>query len=273
MKTKTSGIALLLGAGIALASLSVQAATAWTWVLNSSPTGTGLPGSANVTGYVGDGNGASLTAVSKTSDYTDAANTMSWWGWGYGICNGSEFAKDGCQAPQHAIDNEGNQESILLSFGKKVTLTSLDIGWSQTDSDVSIIAYTGSGTPTPSSYSGMAATGSGWTIVGNYASDPGDNTTGTSKAINASSVSSSYWLIAAYNSVFNAAGAATGACTAYSSADSSCYQGNDHFKVYAVGGQTSGHDNKVPEPSALLLFGTALVGALGLRRRNKGMAG
>ena len=48
-----------------------------------------------------------------------------------------------------------------------------------------------------------------------------------------------------------------------------CSDGNDYVKLYAIAGTTGG-GGKVPEPSALLLFGTGLMGLVGLRRRTKG---
>ena len=84
-------------------------------------------------------------------------------------------------SPQHAVDNDGGFEFALFSFtdiatGVNVaaTLNSLAIGWNNNgDADVSVLAYTGSGTPTISgknlSSNSTGLLGSGWSLVANLA--------------------------------------------------------------------------------------------------------
>ena len=162
------------------------------------------------------------------------------------------------------MDNNGYKESILLTFGNKVTLSSVDINWSGSqngyDGDISVLAFTGSGNPMSTSYNSIATAlgnaNSGWKLIGNYA-NTSQNVT-PSVSLN-TSVSASYWLVAAYNSIF----ATNNACkNATTGAAATCNDSDDYIKLYAVAGTTGG-GGKVPEPSALLLFGTGLMGLVG----------
>lgn len=238
MKSRLSHMVVM--ACLALSGMGVHAASEWTWVLNGSPTGADLPVSATVGGFFAPDNS---TALVTKSPY--------WYSGGYGICSPTPTDPN-CTSPNHAIDNNSGYESVLLSFGSNVTLTSLNIGWRDTDSDMSVLAYTGGGTPTLSgaTYSGLL--GSGWSLVGQYSNVP-TSTSVSSPSLNlGSSFSSSYWLVAAYNSTFQ---------------DKGWTLGNDYVKLYAVAGNTNNPPGKVSEPAALLLMGTALFGIVGLQRR------
>jgi hypothetical protein len=232
---------MLVATGLAMVSLGAQAAAEWTWTLNSAPAGTDLPGSASVMGYSAPNNSTNLVATSGAG-----LPDMTWYTGGYGICSPTP-GDPTCSSPNHAMDNSVAYESILLGFGKQVTLTSMSIGWYSTDSDMSVLAYTGSGTPTltSSSYGNLLA--NGWSLVGQY-SDV------VSTAQLNTSASSSYWLIAAYNSTFQNKGWS---------------EGNDYVKLLSVAGNTNNPPGRVAEPAALLLMGTALFGVAGLRRRRQ----
>ncbi len=152
----------------------------------------------------------------------------------------------------------------------------MQLGYESGDSDLTVLAYTGAGSPTlvgnNSTYNGLIA--AGWSFIGNY-SDAYDTTTNVSGfgsqsntvAINAGGVSSSYWLIGAYNSAWG---------TTNSGTVGSLSTGNDYVKLLAAYGCVSGPGanqcgggggQQVPEPSTVLLMGAALLGFSQLRRR------
>ena len=123
--------------------------------------------------------------------------------------------------PEHAIDNDQRNDSILFSFtGDKVNLSATSFGWvsgttGYGDSDYSVYAYTGT---TPMNLSGVTYTdaamaAAGWALVGHY---QGGSSTGT-KTIS-STIYSSYWLIGALNSTSDGK--------------------KDAFKLYSVTGGT-----------------------------------
>jgi hypothetical protein len=226
---------------------------------------------------------ASNTGGVVTGTWT--ANGLSYFaGNGQGMYSGGDSG-----SPYHALDNNANTEAVLLSFSSTTMLTSIGLGYTSNTPgaanvelgcrntsgvvvgtttngtcasgttagatvDVSLFRWTGAAAPAPTVAGKAGALGGSWELVGNYG-DMVTDTTNPYNLVNSAGKTSSWWLISAYNSGFTqSAGRET-----RGTLDNS----NDYFKLYAVAGTTV----KVPEPATLALTSVALLGVVGLRRR------
>lgn len=204
---------------------------------------------------------ANTTAAGATGVNDDklASQTVKMWN-GLGVDNSIEPST----SPQHSTDNNGQTDMILFSFASDIALTGLSIGWSNTDSDMTVLAYTGGGVApslTGKTYGELTAAGGGWTLINHLSNVSNVSSNSTSIAGSAafnggtSKIFSSYWLVGAYNPlVGNSPGWTTE---------------NDYVKISGLTGEkrpTNG-GGQVPEPATLFLMGAGLLGMTYMRRR------
>lgn len=252
----------LSAGGLVFFSVSTHAESTWTFAGTSNGTTAGnvtcTSGCSQTDATLYTAAFSSSTPIGSNSTFTNTTTLLTAWQGGLGVNDGA--------SPEHAIDNALRLEMVLLRFDKAVSLTSLNIGWTQSDSDITVLAFNGT-MPTDATAATAAADSvtsktigtlatpmadatKGWKLVGSYSNAGTGN-----ENINTGGFTSSWWIVSAYNSTI---GGGQGWGT------------SDYFKLYSVTGSKA--TNGVSEPGSLALAAMALFGVAAMRRRARSRA-
>ncbi len=201
-------------------------------------------------------------AISSTNNSYGSAFVTNQAGDGFGVGAQSEGGT-ATGGTNKALDNDPTSlvpNIIVLKFNSAVILDKILLGWSMNDADLTVMAYTGAGTPS-SFLAGKTASNlttggasAGWSLVQNVGDASPDTAyaasgTNINYSVNGGGVASAYWLISAYNSSFG--GGALDTLVDYAS-------------LLSV---TTRDVAKVAEPGSVALAGMALLALWTTRRR------
>lgn len=237
------------------------------WDFDSSSAGTGWGGYSSSVGYQFTSSDSTNTVnISGYAEFNnglrDASACLRHWD-GIGLDRESSGCPNNVDSnnDNHRIDNGGPDEFVVLKFNTGAfELQSVQFASRGSDSDFTVLRYTGAGVPAPlvgNSVSSLTAAAAGWEVIGHY----GNNSNTKDISSQTAGKSSSYWAIGAYMSSVSNPG------STYTSG--SLGSGNDSFKLAGVSGKThtgsSSSGGQVPIPTTALLIALALP----LLRRRK----
>ena len=204
-----------------------------TWNCSEQPSGTTTTLQVSNFGNTGTGGAFAAGAVNY-----QGANL------GIGAWNAVEFTTL-AGSPDHAVDNSTNIDMMLLGFTSSQILKNVTFGWTGGDADFQVLRWTGGALTATAGRTAAQLLTDGWALVSNV--DGG--ATGT-YGVNTGNLSSSYWLVTAFNSAFGGTAGSVGV---------------DAFKLLGVG--TGLPTTSVASPGTLALAGLALAGMFTVRRR------
>lgn len=215
---------------------------------------------ANATSFNFSVDGINMTISGWSDTYNNLNNqdteidaaALDRFGSGWGVDNNDECNGGGGCSPAHSMDNIGSggwvdYDMILVSFSEAVTLTGADFSWlyRSSESEISVAALSGA----------LASNldGNTWQSVVNGAMwSDSSHVSNYYAGINAGQTASQYWLVGAYNSIFN---------TNFSGGTNN----NDGLKISSIDFSIS---TDVPEPQTALILSLGLFGLM-LRRRKQ----
>jgi hypothetical protein len=268
MMTRTLSLTAIAFAGLALSSGAMAQVKTWNFGDTTNPgscTGSYSAGSntnygnaINCTqqpsGTVVDLVARAYSSDGSSSTFRTAGVNQQGTGSGFGVYNQTEGTSAG--SPNHAMDNSTpGIDMLLLQFSAAEILKRVTIGWSGSDGDFQVLRWTGATNATATTVGNSivgkqasALLGSGgWELVTTVDGAGGIDNPDVHYGVNSNNLSSSFWLITAYNSAFGGTSLSTG---------------NDAIKVLGVSTGMA-----VSAPGTLALAGLGLLGMGALRRR------
>jgi hypothetical protein len=248
-KVRVAGSALLL-LGLCLGPApALRATTVFSGAGGKGTIGNSL--SFNGSDFLITASAWSLSNLDTSTTFAQAA--LGQWSAGLAVCDSGEFAS--CSSPNHAVDNSGYKDFVLLQTNKALSSIQLVLSpfgqGRDTDATYFVGNCTGTCSPlgiTPGTLQSLFTPGTFSGPVNSFDSGSPNSATRTVNlnlsGVNGGSVN---WVL-------------IGATTANYLGDSRYKQYNDYFKIYSIG---------TPEPATFGLAGAALLamGLLGARKK------